>query len=241
MHPLRRFRLTVGTVALSAALLAYFMAAGSVRRDGRNSDCQWPTEPAGQASDPRHLSADAEFAEDLAIRYADVHHGLRTPGFVSGEAYVAARDQCMQKLFAQIARDHGISVGLVSASLGHNRGRIDLALNLAFAVLYCLAASAMGRKIWRSYPPLEHGWVSGAIMTLFLSLAFAAGGLMLGEVWSWVAESHRIGNSHMSHRVDRLWWVQHRAALFPGALVVFWLASAQGARVRMRRYSDRIA
>jgi len=81
----------------------------------------------------------------------------------------------------------------------------------------------------------------GAIMTLFLSLAFAVGGLMLGEVWSWIAESHRIGNSHMSHRVDRLWWVQHRAALFPGALVVFWLASARGARVKLRPYSDRIA
>jgi hypothetical protein len=136
----------------------------------------------------------------------------------------------METLFEQIARDHRVPVGLVSASLGHNRGRIDVALNLAFALLYCPAAAAMGRQIWRRYPPMEQGWVPGAIMTLFLSLVFATGGMMLGEVWSWVAESHRIGNSHMSHRVNRLWWVQHRAALFPGALVVFWLAGAQGAR-----------
>ncbi len=77
--------------ARSVVLLACLMAAGCMRRDGRNSDCRWPTEAAGQSPDARHLSADAEFAEDLAIRYADVHHGLRTPGFVSGEAYVAAQ------------------------------------------------------------------------------------------------------------------------------------------------------
>src|SRR6266516_7968208 len=46
-------------------------AGGCVRRDGRNSDCKWPAETVHHAATARHLSADAEFAEDLAIRYAD--------------------------------------------------------------------------------------------------------------------------------------------------------------------------
>jgi hypothetical protein len=53
---------------------------------------------------------------------------------------------------------------------------------------------------------------------------------MLGEVWSWIAESHRIGNSHMSDRVQRLWWVRHQAGLFAGAVAVFWLVAAHAAR-----------
>lgn len=86
-----------------------------------------------------HLSADAEFAEDLAIRYADTHHGLRTPYYVSGEAYAAARDRCMGALFEKIAKKHGVPLE-VSGSLGCNRAHIDLAVNLPFVLLYCFAA-----------------------------------------------------------------------------------------------------
>jgi hypothetical protein len=67
-------------------------------------------------------------------------------------------------------------------------------------------------------------------MALFLSLAMAAGSTMVGEVWSWLAEGYRVGNGHMSYRVQRLWCVRHRAELFAGAMIAFWLASAEVAR-----------
>ena len=48
--------------------------SGCLRRDGRNSECRWPGEASSNSPViARHLSADAEFAEDLAIRYADTH------------------------------------------------------------------------------------------------------------------------------------------------------------------------
>lgn len=53
--------------------------SGCVRRDGRNSDCRWPGEASNHSVSARHLSADAEFGEDLAIRYADTHFGPRSP------------------------------------------------------------------------------------------------------------------------------------------------------------------
>ena len=216
--------------AFSVSLLVALAAAGCVRRDGRNSDCKWPPEISGHAPDSRHLSGDAEFAEDLAIRYADTHFGPRTPNYVSDHAYAAARDQCRDALFEEIAREHGVPVGRVSGALGRNRARVEIAEVLPFVLVYCLAATAVARAIWRRYPFIEHGWVPGVVMALFLSLAFAAGSTMLGEWWSLLAESSRIGTGHMSYRVQRLWWGQHRTELFAGSLIVFWLAATQGAR-----------
>ena len=100
-------------------------AGGCVRRNGRNSDCRWPGEPPTRPVSARHLSADAEFAEDLAIRYADAHFGLRSPN--PSEAYDAERDRCMEKLFAEIGKDHGVPMEQVSGSLGQNRAYIDMA------------------------------------------------------------------------------------------------------------------
>lgn len=138
-----------------------------VRREGRNTDCNWPGEVRVRSADARHRSADAEFAEDLAIRYADTHYGLRTPGYIFGEVYRAARDRCMASLFEQIAREHGVPVGFISGALGHNRARIDLAIKLPFLLLYCLASLTVGGWLWRKYQPAEHGWIPAATMALF--------------------------------------------------------------------------
>ena len=214
----------------SATILLSLSIVACVRREGRNADCKWPGEIPLHPADPRHLSADAEFAEDLAIRYADTHYGLRTPNYVSGEVYDAARNRCIGSLFEQIAKEHGVPVGLVSGALGRNRADIDIAVNLPFWLFYCLATIAVARLLWGKYPPAEHGWIPGVTMVLVLSLVTAALGTMIGEMWSWLAEAYRIGNDHMSYRVPRLWCVQHRAELFAGAAIGFWLAAAAAAR-----------
>jgi hypothetical protein len=204
--------------------------AGCVRSDGRNSDCQWPGESSTNRASVWHLSEDSEFAEDLAIRYADVHRGLRTPYYVSGQAYNAARDSCMATLFAQIAKVHQVPVQDVYSSLGRNRVYIDLIGILPFALVYCFVVAAVSRLIWRRYPPVEDGWIPAIVMFLLLSLAFAVGGFMLGEVWSWIVERYRVGNPHMSYRAQRLIWPRHATALFTGAIVIFWLAALESAR-----------
>lgn len=220
---------------VTVTLLLFGCAIGCVRRDGRNSDCRWPAEAGGLRADARHLSADAEFAEDLAIRFADTHHGLRTPHYVSGAAYDAARDRCMADLFGAIARSHGVPVASVSSSLGQNRADIDIAEILPFVLLSCLGAAGAVPLIWRKYPPAENGWLGGMLMLVFLSVVFAAGSTLLGEVWCWGAESFRIGNGHMSYRVQRLWWGRHRPELFVAAVVAFCLAGAAVARGRYDR------
>jgi hypothetical protein len=212
-----------------AILMVFVLGAGGcVRRDGRNSDCRWPGEISNHSVSARHLSADAELAEDLAIRYADVHFGRRTPN--ASPNYPIERDRCMERLFAEIGKEHGVPVEQVSASLGRNRAYIDMAEVLPFALLYGLAAIVCAGMIWRRYAPAEDGWAPGIIMGLFVSLALAAGGTLLGEIWNWIVETHRVGNNHMSYRADRLFFAQHRLELFLAALMIFWLAAIHAAR-----------
>ena len=149
--------MTMRVTAFFTTILFSLSIVGCVRTEGRNADCKWPGEVGVRSTDTRHISADAEFAEDLAIRYADTHYGLRTPGYISGEVYGAARDRCMTSLFEQIARQHGVPVRLVSGALGQNRARIDLAINLPFLLLYCLAATTVAGWLWRKYQPAEYG------------------------------------------------------------------------------------
>ena len=215
---------------LLLATLVFFCAAGCVRREGRNSDCKWPPERAARAATTRHLSEDAEFAEDLAIRYSDMHHGLRTPYFVSGEDYASNRDRCMAELFGEIAKQHNVPIERVYGSLGQNRAYVDLAINLPFALLYCLVAAVVARAVWRRYPPAESGWLPGATMILFLSLAFSVAFIMVGDIWARIAETYRVGNDHMSYRADRLLWARHLTALFWAAFVTFLLMAAEVAR-----------
>ena len=215
---------------LVAVFMVVLCAAGCVRRDGRNSDCRWPGEAYERSAGPWHLSEDAEFAEDLAIRYADVHHGLRTPNYVSAEDYNAARDGCVATLFEQVAKEHAIPVERVYSSLGHNRPYYDLAAVLPFAVLYSFLAAASARLTWRRYSPAE-GWIPCVVMMSLLSLGFAIAGTMLGEVWSWLVEGYRVGNPHMSYRAQRLIWSRHPTAVLGGGLVLFWVAALVARRM----------
>ena len=211
---------------------------GCVRRDGCNSDCKWPGETSNRPVSARHLSADAEFAEDLAIRYADAHFGLRSPN--PSENYGAERDRCMESLFVEIGKEHGVPVEQVSGSLGQNRAYIDIVEVLPFALLYSLAAIVAAHMIWRRYAPAEDGWAPGITMALFASLALAAGSTMLGEVWNWFVETHRMGNKHMSYRADRLFWAKHRFELFAAAFVIFWVAEINAARrIRLEHFNGR--
>ncbi len=213
---------------LAIVMLFVLAAGGCVRRDGRNSDCRWPGETPSHPVSARHLSADAEFAEDLAIRYADAHFGLHSP--TPSENYDAERDRCMERLFGEIGKEHGVPVEQVSGSLGRNRANIDLAESLPFALLYGLAAMLGARIIWRRYAPADAGWAPGITMALFASVVFAAGGTMVGEIWNSLAETYRIGNGHISYRADRLFWAKHRFELFAAALMIFWSAAIKAAR-----------
>ncbi len=217
-------------LTLLIAVACLIAAGGCVRRDGRNAECRWPPEAGRRSPTPRHLSADAEFAEDLAIRYADTQYGLHTPNYSSPQIYGSARDGCMQQLFQQVAREHGVPVEEVSRSLAHNRTFVDVAETVPFVLLYIWAAGVAAGRIWRRYSPRDSGLAPATVLTCVAALLFAGLGMLLLESWTGMAETVRVGNAHMSYRLQRLLWARHRVLAFASLLAIFLLVQLLWAR-----------
>lgn len=220
------------TLVLAIAVLF----PGCVRREGRNSECLWPAEQNARTLDPsrgddaRHLREDVEFAEDLAVRYMDAQRrapsAQRQPARSPGEVM----NTCRNSLLKQISTSHNVPPRDVVMFFGRRSLAIDLAVILPFLLLYAFLATLLAGWLRRRYPPEESMAVALA-MALFCSLIFGVAGMLLGEQWSTTAESLRIGTGHLSYRVDRLPWAQHRMAFLVLCVAVFWGAAAVRFRV----------
>jgi hypothetical protein len=202
-------------MAMRWLALCVLLMTGCLRRDGSNAECRWPGMGIGS------LSSEVEFAEDLAIRYADKHFGQRTPGWVSGERYVLEREKCRATLYQTIATERQITAKDVLAAMGANRWWIDLLTNLPYLGLCAVASWMVGRWVWRQYPPSDYGEFAGWMASLVAAFLFSGGATLLGELWSWFWEELRIGNAHMSYRAERLAWSQYRSWLFGLEFLIF--------------------
>ena len=186
----------------------------------------------GQPSQERRLSDDAEFAEDLAIRYADARRGPRSGHFEGMAEYGRTREQCMAALFKLIGSTHGVTEEQVRRSLGRRRTGLDLAVILSFAALYGWLAYVIARRLYRLYA--HEGLLTEVVMTIFASAAVSAAGVGLGEEWSLLMENYRLSRGHLSYRVMRIPWTHHRLGLFVGGVVLFCLLSALHHRLAIR-------
>jgi len=225
----------MGRVAAAIVSLAVCCVA-CVDRARVNGDCKWIREAKptaldlGSRANREHLSDDALFAEDLAIRYADAQRGHRSGHYKGVDEYERAREQCMADMFDAIAKDHRVTPADVGAGLDRRRMDIDATSLLVFFILYGLAAIIVAQWMFRAFP-LDRALAS--IATLGVSAPFAAAGWAAGGLWSSALDMIRIGNDHLSYRVDRTPWNRHSLAAFASCLVVFWLASLW--RYRSRR------
>ena len=194
-------------------LLVPFIFSGCVQREGRNSDCQWP--PTQPGANQGALRADLEFAEELAIRYMEAHFGPRDL-----EAAAQAKNRCMGSLLAEIGKKHGMTAQEAFRSFGQRSAAVDFAMNLPFLLVYVVSADFAIRRLLGRYPPSD-GWTTTIIMMLLASGAFGAGGLILGQQWSGVAESIRVGTTHLSNRSFRLPLSKHPSETFMLAAALF--------------------
>ena len=199
------------------ALLTFVVLSGCVRREGRNSDCLWPrsSEPNASVPGQRDLRADLEFAEELAVRYMDAHYGPGSP-----EAAAQAKNRCMGILLGEIGKEHGITARQAFTSFGRRSAAIDLAINLPFVLLYAAAADFTIRRLLGRHPPGE-GWVGSIVMSVLVSVAFSISGVIVGQQWSAVAESIRIGTAHLSNRGLRLPLNKHPGEGFLFGIALF--------------------
>jgi hypothetical protein len=209
--------------------------SGCLRRP-ISEDCAWPPDPRSgpldlsKSADRDHLREDIETAEDQAVRFMD---GPESKPMDSNAAW----RQCFVKLSATIAAEHRLTPSQYNGMFGARPPGFDLGVEIAYALLYAWAASALSSWVWRKHPVAD-GALAGAVMIVYVSLATAALGDLLGEQWAGAWEGFRIGNGHLSYRVDRVPWGHHRGVLFFAGLAVFWLAAVmqfRAARARVER------
>ena len=224
----------VGGLLIVAASIA-MAACGANARFAR--DCAWPSthEPRPldlqNSADLRHLSDDAQVAEDVAIRHADDTNG-REPGRRDVPSYQERREACKALLFAIVSRQHGVSVADVAEAVGRRRLWLDALVMLSFAAIYLLVAWEIAARLFRG--ALGESTALAFGMTLAVAGAFGVIGALAGEVWSMLIESIRVGNGHMSYRVERVPWRQFRVQLFAAAAVLFLAMAAIRWRQQVR-------
>jgi len=130
---------------LAASLFLLICCVACADRARVNTNCIWIARPHAS------LDADALFAEDLAIRYADAHRGHRSEHYKGLAEYEQAREQCMAALFDAVARSHGVSTDDVRGALTHRRTAVDAAVIGSFFVLYGIVAAVVAGWIFRSF------------------------------------------------------------------------------------------
>jgi hypothetical protein len=213
-------------------------ACGCIDRTRLNSTCAWTHDSAfpldlANPAHRRHLVADAQLAEGLAVRYADTEHKRRSGygGHGGLLEYGGVLHQCFDPLVARIERDHGVTAAQIREARPVRDARFDAAVLLSFAVVYLAASLAAVRWIRRRFVDAS-GPMVGFVLTV-AAAAFGVLGVQLGAVWSAICESARIGDDHFGmFRATRSPLTQHVAVAFAVAVGLFWLAALAYRRLR---------
>jgi hypothetical protein len=198
--------------------LLLIVASGCVRREGLNTECRWPQEglaPLEPGNDAhfRHLSADAQFAEELGIRYGDSFHGKETV-----EERGRRVEDCTARLMTYLSMLHSVPLDEVERARAHREIRVDIAaVFVPMAAIFGMVAYAVAGRVQRRL----HSGTPLVVGLALVSLVVALAGVMVGELWSWMVEIIRVGNGHLSYRAFRLPWTQHRTVIFAAGVGMF--------------------
>jgi hypothetical protein len=212
-------------------LLLAVCASGCIDRSRLNATCEWTRDSAfpldlNRPADRRHLVADAQLAEGLAVRYADTEH-LRRYGYAGHGGLIQHGQvvrECMARMVAVIERSHGVTPEQINAARGQRDERFDATVMLSFAAAYVVAAIAAARWIRRRF--VDAPAAIAVAITTAASIALSALGMQLGAIWTAIWEAARIGDDHLgTFRAARVPWGQHAGEIFAAGVVIFWVTS----------------
>ena len=167
-------------------------------------------------TDRRHLRFDAATAEDMAIRWADQRFSHRPE-------YDQRTQECMERLFAGLAKTHGVDVATVRQYSRERDVLLDAAVIFGFAFIYALVAYRFAGHIRKRFPPGEPGfWVMALTMAGGVSLI----AVLIGIFGSIIIETVRLNSVHLSFRMFRIPFREYWVILFVGGVIVFIIASS---------------
>lgn len=202
-----------------AALFAIpIVLAGCIDSTRVNDTCTWSDAISSRLDltrrgDREHLRADAEIANELMVRYGDVH-GPHRPDLER-----PYREQCMTAMIDSITVRHGITRAQFAIA---ERDRIwwaDVLLVFLPMVLFGAAgADYVTRRICRSFDPEDRA--VAAIAVIVLMLLVAALTLGVTNFWSFSVEGWRLRNGHVSNRAFLIPIVTHAWACVIAAVVL---------------------
>ena len=181
----------------------YVSCPGCIDRNRVNQTCEWtsdtvfPIDPQN-AAHQKHLVADAQLAEELAIRHADAEFGRRFGiehhgGLIDDGRF---REECLSRLFQSIENNHHVTPEQVRVARGVRNRTFDLAVVLLFLPFYSVGATVA--SLWLSRRFASDGrlvrWVAAALASVTVSFL----GLQFLRLWGAVWEVVRVGNGHMA-------------------------------------------
>jgi len=247
--PLTRLVLAAALAAIGAALIR-LVCPGCVDRPRANSGCEWtadtefPVDVTNRAH-WRHLVGDAQLAEELAVRYADVHFyrwafPVRTaasgPMQASGTHAdnVRAQSTCLARLDEAIQETHAVSPGQIATARAARNGFFDTMVLLVFSPLYLAAASTVCTKFRNLL--FAHARTIRFIALALSSVSIGALGVICFSLWQGIMEGMRVGNpeGHFGFRAaaHNYWSYQYVGALFAAGNVMFWIVALSSHRSR---------
>jgi hypothetical protein len=213
------------------AVVTYVRCPGCIPRDRINAGCEW-TGDTKFTLDPRnsahlaHLVEDAQLAEELGIRYADVEHGRRTGvehhGGLLDNGRV--RNECLSRMFRAVEDNHGVTADQVRVARGQRNPVFDTAVALLFVPLYWLGAAAVCRRLYRRFSSNEGcaRWVAAGLACMPVALLGGQCFRLWGAVW----EVIRVGDGHMTSiraASQTGWTKQYAGADLIAGVLLFWL------------------
>jgi len=196
-------------------------------------NCVWSEEDNRQLdlakiSDRRHLRFDAVTAEDVAIRWTDIHFGHRPE-------WDDRCRECRELLFQGVAEHHGVDAATVRQYSRQRDLIADTAVILSFGVLYAIVAYVFAGRIGRRFPPGEPGfWVMTVAMAIGISLV----GVLAGGLWAIVVEEFRMGSGHLSYRMNRIPFRHYWALVWVCGFIVFTAVALIRSRLRGEPSAD---
>jgi hypothetical protein len=192
--------------------------SGCIDSSRVNNTCAWSDAVSGpldltRQRDREHLRGDAEIANELMVRYGDVH-GPHRPDLER-----PYREQCMSAMIDSITARHSVTRAQLAVA---ERDRIwwadVLLVFLPMALVGAAGADYVAKRICRSFDPEDR--VVAATGLIVLTLLVAGVTLGITNFWAFSVEGWRLRNGHVSNRAFLIPIVTHAWACVIAAVAL---------------------
>jgi hypothetical protein len=201
-----------------------------------NTTCEWRGDSAfamnvANREQLDHLTSDGQLAEANGIRFGDSFRETR--GIPES---IRLREECTARLFGVVSRNHGVDTTTIRRAASRRNIVFDaFTMWLPAFVGLVFAGHVVARKVSRSWDDEDD--LPRALSLVVLTPVVAGFFVGLAQMWSWLVETMRFRDSHMSYRVGRLLTSSHGWWFFTAAALVFALIAAT--EYRRIRHSSR--